>query len=154
MFSILNRGHNFLIELAYVYNQKLLVFALILACSEMIRFESEITSVKVPFLSPRMAELHVQRWFALSQKAMCFLLSTNPYDKIKKKDAWEPITGMLARTCRCELHFIFPRCVHGQSISAKPYTISNYHSFLLGINWVSWLHYNIANLQEPLRWPP
>jgi hypothetical protein len=61
MFSILNRGHNFLIELAYVYNQKLLVLALILACSEMIRFESEITFVKVPFLSPRMAELHVQR---------------------------------------------------------------------------------------------
>jgi hypothetical protein len=30
MFSILNRGHNFLIELAYVYNQKLLVLALIL----------------------------------------------------------------------------------------------------------------------------
>lgn len=138
MFSILNRGHNFLVQLAHVYNQKLLVFALILACSEMIRFESEITSVKVPFLSPRMAELHVQRWFALSQKAMCFLLSTR--------------TGMLARTCRCELHFIFPRCVHGQSISAKPYTISNYHSFLLGINWVSWIHYNIANLQEPLRW--
>jgi hypothetical protein len=68
MFSILNRGHNFLIELAYVYNQKLLVLALILCmfrddslrvrnhlcessilvsthgrapCSEMIRFESE-----------------------------------------------------------------------------------------------------------------